>query len=88
MNMARYIDGFGFRLQTQWLHCTMQNMFTLHRLGLGSLLFIGQEFESDSIPKSVFGNVRAHLHQLSVSTLQPLCDDTSDSVLIEINEDV
>ena len=29
---------FGFRFQTWWLHYTMQNMFTLHRLGLRSLL--------------------------------------------------
>ena len=28
---------------------------------------------------------RAHLHQVSVSTLQQLCDDTSDAVLIENN---
>ena len=32
----RYRLGFGF--QTQWVHCTMQNMFTLHRLRLRSLL--------------------------------------------------
>ena len=24
--------GLGLRFQTQWLHCTMQNMFTLRRL--------------------------------------------------------
>ena len=24
---------FGLGLQTWWLHCTMQKMFTLHRLG-------------------------------------------------------
>ena len=39
-----YIDGDGLRyglrlgFETQWLHCTIPNMFTLHRLGLGSLL--------------------------------------------------
>ena len=35
-------DGLGyglrFEFQTQWLHCTMQNMFTLHKLGFRSLL--------------------------------------------------
>ena len=35
-------DGLGFRLrfefQTHWLHCTVQNMFTLHRLGLWLLI--------------------------------------------------
>ena len=30
---------------------------------------------------------RTRLHQASVSMLRPLCDDASDSVLIEINED-
>ena len=29
--------------------------------------------------------LRAHLHQASVSTLRQLCDDASDSVLIENN---
>ena len=29
--------------------------------------------------------LRARLHQASGSTLRPLCDDASDSVLIEIN---
>ena len=33
------------------------------------------------------GTVRARLHQASTSTLRQLCDDTSDSVLIEINGD-
>ena len=28
---------------------------------------------------------RAHLHQVSVSTLQQLCDDASDAVFIENN---
>ena len=31
--------------------------------------------------------LRAHLHQASASTLRPLCDDASNSVLIEINGD-
>ena len=31
--------------------------------------------------------LRAHLHQASASMLRPLCDDASDSVLIEINGD-
>ena len=35
----------------------MQNMFTLHRLRLVSLLPIGREFESDSIAESVSRNV-------------------------------
>ena len=38
-----------------------------------------------SIAKSISVNLRAHLHQTSVSTLQQLCDDASDSVLIENN---
>ena len=38
--IARDGLGYGFRFSflAQWLHCTMQNMFTLHRLGLESLL--------------------------------------------------
>ena len=31
--------------------------------------------------------VRAHLYQASASTLRPLCDEASDSALIEINGD-
>ena len=30
--------GTDAELETQWLHCAMQNMFTLHRLRLESLL--------------------------------------------------
>ena len=33
------------------------------------------------------GVVRARLHQASASTLQQLCDDASNSALIEINGD-
>ena len=44
-----YRLGFGF--QTRWLHCAMQNMFTLHRPGPGSLL------ESKSVPGSVSLNI-------------------------------
>ena len=31
-------DGLRFSFQTQWLHCSLQNMFTWRRLGLGSLV--------------------------------------------------
>ena len=31
------------------------------------------------------GSFRAHLHQASASTLRQLCDEASDSVLIENN---
>ena len=37
--------------------------------------------------KLVWRGVRARLHQVSVSTLQQLCHDASDSTLIEINGD-
>ena len=37
--------------------------------------------------KLVRRRVRARLHQVSVSTLQQLCNDASDSPLIEINGD-
>ena len=48
--------GLGFGFQTWWLHCTMQNLFTLHRLGLGSLLFcIGQESEWESVTELLQG---------------------------------
>ena len=43
----------GFRFQTQWLHCTMQNMFILHRLG--------QESKYKSVPESVSGSVNEPL---------------------------
>ena len=33
-------------------------------------------------------SLRTRLHQTSESTLRQLCDDTSDSVLIEINGDI
>ena len=40
-------DGFGygqaFGFQTRWLHCTVQKMFTLQRLRLGSLLPISAQ---------------------------------------------
>ena len=34
---------------------------------------------------AIFHNVRAHLHQASKSTLRQLCDDASDTALIENN---
>ena len=37
--------------------------------------------------KSGGHELRARLHQASASTLWQLCDDASDSVLIEINGD-
>ena len=41
------------------------------------------------IVNSAFTNsIRAHLRQASASTVQPLCDDASDSVLIENNGDI
>ena len=53
-------NGLGFGFQTQWLRCTVHKLFTLHRLGLGSLLpIIGQE--SESVPESVSGNVNEPL---------------------------
>ena len=42
-----YIAGHGFRyrfrfgFQTRWLHCAMQNMFTLHRHRFGCLCELG-----------------------------------------------
>ena len=52
----RYTLGLGF--QTRWLHCTVQYMFTLHKLGLGSLLpFSTYKSEYESIPESESGNV-------------------------------
>ena len=54
-------DGFGYRLglsfQTWWLHCTMQNMFTLHRLDSDPYFCTGQEYEFESAPVSESGNV-------------------------------
>ena len=45
------------------------------------------DMTSDIAALTLTLSVRARLHQASASTLQSLCDDTSNSVLIEINED-
>ena len=47
------------------------------------LIFTTRQWSGES---NVF-SLRDRLHQASASTLRPLCDDASDSVLIEINGD-
>ena len=53
----------------------------LERGGNWSLIYLFVEWGKNLATLQV----RAHLHQVSPSTLQQLCGDTSDTVLIEIH---
>ena len=43
--------------KNQWLHCTVQNISQTQTQILTPYLCVGQESESESVPKSVSGNV-------------------------------
>ena len=53
----------------------------LHTIGIGTIIGIGIGVGQWKY------TIRAHLHQVPASTLRQLCDDASDSALIEINGD-
>ena len=65
-------NGLGFRFQTRWLHCTSQNMFTLHRPDSDPTpyFYIGQESESESVSD----NVNEPLHVPVITMLVNISD--------------
>ena len=77
------LDWLRFGLQTRWLHCTMQNMFTSHRLGLrfwsgsGYPIVAVPHFGWLSVPgsgsKSVSNNVKKPLMRNENKLLSYCC---------------
>ena len=71
-------------------HCLQQGQFIFHFHARFFEIFAQNSlavFPFEKTGSITMSRFRARLRQASASTLRPLCDDTSNSVLIEINGD-